>query len=80
MYLLTDKTNSDSFEEVALGIQVILYLYNMLILLTTWEGATKVLVVILELFVALGFVVNTKKSVMDPTQSLEFLGLVIDSQ
>ena len=80
-YVFTSwQANSGSFEEVALGIRVILYLDNILILSTTREGAKKGLAVVLEFFVALGFVVNTKKSVMDPTQSLEFLGFVIDSQ
>ena len=80
VYLPTDKTNSGRFEEVALGIWVILYLDDMLILSTTWEWAKKGLAVVLELFAALRFVVNTKKSVMDLTQSLEFLGFVIDTQ
>ena len=80
-YVFTSwQANSGSFEEVALGIRVILYLDNILILSTTREGAKKGLAVVLEFFVALGFVVNTKKSVMDPTQLLEFLGFVIDSQ
>ena len=82
-YVFTScQTNSSSFEEVALGIRVILYLDDMLILSTTREGAKKGLVVVLELIAALGLVVNTKKSLMDPVQSLEFLGFgfVIDSQ
>ena len=63
-----------------LGIRVILYLDDMLILATTQERARKHLAAALELLVALGFVVNTKKSMTDPTQSLEFLGFVLDSK
>ena len=73
-----DETNSAGFEETGNPGHPV-YLDNMLIKETTRERARKhpLLAAALELLVALGFVVNTNKSVTDPTQSLEFLGFLL---
>ena len=63
-----------------LGIRVILYLDDMLIMAESQEEAKRHLATALELLVCLGFVVNTRKSVFSPSQSLEFLGFLLDTQ
>lgn len=60
-----------------LGIRVILY---MLIMAPTKEEVRKHLATALELLIALGFVINTKKSVTRPDQVMEFLRFVLDSK
>ena len=52
----------------------------MLILAQTREEATQHLEVLLLLLEALGFMINSKKSHINPAQEIEFLGLTKDSQ
>lgn len=63
-----------------LGAQVILYLDDMLLLARNKEEGRKLLATALELLIALGFIVNMKKRTFDPTQLIEFLGLLLKSQ
>ena len=63
-----------------LGIRVIIYLDDMLVLADSVQEARVHLRAAVEILVALGFVRNTKKSVFQPAQRLEFLGFVIDTQ
>ena len=58
---------------------MILYL-DMLLLARNKEEGRKLLATGLELLIALGFIVNMKKSTFDPTQIIEFLGLLLNSQ
>ena len=44
------------------------------------EEARKHLATAVELLIALGFIINMKKSVLSPTQELEFLGFVLNSR
>ena len=62
------------------GIRIIIYLYDMLILAKTREEASQHLEVLLFLLEALGFIVNREKSHLNPARTLEFLGLLVDSQ
>ena len=62
-----------------LGIRSILYLDDMLIMARSKEEARKYLATAIELLVALGFIVNLKKSTLTPTQELEFLGFLLNS-
>lgn len=62
-----------------LGIRVILYLDAMLIMAPTSKELRKHLATALELLIALGFVINMKKSVTCPDQVMEFLGFMLDS-
>ena len=56
-----------------------LYFDDMLILARSKEEAKSHLAAALELFIAPGFVINTKKSVFNPVQKLEFFGFWLDS-
>ena len=59
-----------------LGIRSILYLDDMLIMSKSKEEAREHLATAVELLVAVGFIINLKKSVLSPTQELEFLGFI----
>ena len=62
-----------------LGIRSILYLDDMLIMARNKEEARRHLATAMELLVALGFIINLKKSTLTPTQELEFLGFLLSS-
>ena len=64
----------------AWGVRTIIYIDDMLILAESRELATQHLEVLLFLLEALGFIVNREKSHLCPSQELEFLGLLVDSQ
>ena len=61
------------------GIRIIIHIDDMLILAESRDAATQHLEVLLFLLEALGFIVNSEKSILCPAQQLEFLGLVVDS-
>lgn len=62
-----------------LGVRSILYLDDMLIMARSKEEARRHLATAMELLVALGFIINLKKSTLTPTQELEFLGFLLNS-
>ena len=62
-----------------LGIRAILYLDDLLIMAQSKKETKRHLATALELIIALGFIINTKKSVTDPAQEIEFLGFVLNS-
>ena len=62
-----------------LAVRLILYLDDMLIAARTTEEVRRHLATALELLVALGFIINIKKSIFEPTQNLEFLGFQLNS-
>ena len=64
----------------AWGIRIVIYIDNMLILSEFREAAAQHLEVLIFLLEALGFIVNKEKSILCPSQELEFLGLSVDSQ
>lgn len=63
-----------------LGIRLVLYLDDMLIMAKHREEAKSHLATIMDLLLSLGFIINLKKSVLSPTQELEFLGFVLRSR
>ena len=62
------------------GVRIIVYIDDMLILANSKEEAIQHLEVLLFLLEALGFMVNSEKSHLSPSQEIEFLGLQVDSQ
>jgi hypothetical protein len=61
------------------GLRLIIYLDDILILNASRERVLADLEVVIELLQRLGFIINWEKSVLEPSQNLEYLGLVIDS-
>jgi hypothetical protein len=62
------------------GMRVIVYLDDWLFINSTHEGLVHDLQFARHLFSALGLVVNLKKSQIEPTRAITFLGLIIDSR
>jgi len=62
-----------------MGIRLIIYLDDLLILHQSMEELVQLTPLICQLFGALGLVVNGKKSILTPRQNLEFLGFQVDS-
>lgn len=56
-----------------------IYLDDILILTQSQSIEKEHIAQVAELLSRLGFTINTKKSVLDPTQSMEFLGFVVRS-
>jgi hypothetical protein len=63
-----------------LGIRVVLYLDDMLIMAGSKEEARRHLATAMHLLTALGFIINLNKSVLTPTQKVVFLGFCLDSR
>lgn len=62
-----------------LGIRLIVYLDDWLLLNESSEGLTKEVEKALTLFSRLGLTVNHEKSVLSPSQRVEFLGMIVDT-
>ena len=62
-----------------MGVKIIVYIDDMLILAETPEQASQHLETLMWILRALGFIVNHDKSVLKPTQEIEFLGMVVNS-
>ena len=62
-----------------LGIYITIYLDDLLIASPGKPQLLEDLSTVFWLFTALGFLINLPKSITEPTQSIEFLGFVIDS-
>ena len=63
-----------------LGIRLILYLDDMLIMDQDKNRVERQLATAVELLISLGFITNLKKSVTVPTQEIQFLVFSLDSQ
>ena len=61
------------------GIRIVVYLDDFLILGSSIEESRANTLLTLDLLQWLGFTINWEKSILDPTQSLTFLGLSINS-
>lgn len=61
------------------GVRIVIYLDDMLILHQNRNCLLALTQETVELITPLGFLINWKKSELSPTQSLEFLGMGIDS-
>jgi len=62
-----------------LGIRLIIYLDDILILNQSKVDIMSDLSTVLSLLEGLGFLINHQKSVMQPTQQMEFLGYTVNS-
>ena len=63
-----------------LGIYLIIYLDNLLLAASSTIQLLQDLSTVLELFTALGFLINYPKNIMIPTQKLEFLSFMVDAK
>ena len=59
------------------GIQLLIYLDDMLILHQEKTILQQLVGIVIQFFQSLALIVNREKSVLDPTQALEFLGFTI---
>ena len=64
----------------SMGIRILMYLDDFLIMAPSPEEVTRDLRMARHILTHLGFIINEKKSVSVPTQTIEFLGFVIDSR
>ena len=62
-----------------IGLRLIVYLDDMLFMYTYKDQLEAMAPMICKIFEALGLMVNTKKSLLNPTQVVEFLGFQINS-
>uniref|UniRef100_A0A7M5V2U2 Reverse transcriptase domain-containing protein n=1 Tax=Clytia hemisphaerica TaxID=252671 RepID=A0A7M5V2U2_9CNID len=62
-----------------LGIRLIIFLDDILLIASTPEELRQMRDTTIFLLQSLGFLINVKKSVFEPTQKIEFLGMIIDS-
>jgi len=62
-----------------LGVRVVLYLDNMLMMSSCKSTAREHMKMPMDLLSSLGFLINVEKSVISPSQQLEFLGFRLDS-
>ena len=62
-----------------IGLRIIIYLDNMLFMHVSKEQLAAMAPIICRLFEVLGLIVNMKKSLLTPTQIIEFLGFQISS-
>ena len=62
-----------------MGIRIIVYLDDMLIMNSTLEGARKDIMILKSILQNLGFPINVEKSIFVPVQIIEFLGIIVDS-
>ena len=64
----------------AMGIRLIVYLDDILIMGTSEDEAKRHLNATIELLQSVGFLISWEKSVLIPSQTMEFLGLEIDTR
>ena len=63
-----------------LGIHLIIYLDDLLLAASSTTQLLQDLSTVLQLFTALGFLINYPKSIMNPIQKLKFLGFMVDTK
>ena len=63
----------------SIGIRLVIYIDDMLIMAPSSQLLREQIYTTLFLLENTGFVVNNKKSLLDPTQEIEFLGMTINS-
>ena len=63
-----------------LGILLVIYLDDLLVVASSQEELMKARDTIMFLFHHLGLTINLKKSVLAPTQVIEFLGVIVNSK
>ena len=62
-----------------LGVQLIAYIDDILILAESREELERHVVALIYLLECMGDIINSKKSITNPSQTLEFLGLIVDT-
>ena len=62
------------------GIRLVIYMDDMLIMARSIQLLREDIYQMLYLLENLGFIINSKKSLLSPTQVIEFLGMVVNSQ
>jgi len=62
------------------GIRLVIFLDDMLVLAQSKEDLETQMDQIIQLFSLLGFSINHDKSQLNPTQQIQFLGFIVDSQ
>ena len=62
-----------------MGIRLIIYLDDMVIMAASRDLAIEHTIIAVDLLSSLGFVLNEGKSVLVPTQELEFLRFLVNS-
>lgn len=62
-----------------LGVRLIAYIDNILILAESREELEIHTVALIYLLECMGYIINWKKSITNPAQTLEFLGLIVDT-
>ena len=60
------------------GLRLIIYLDDLLLFHEAKEGLVAATKTTVDLFTFLGFVINREKSILEPCQRIEYLGLLID--
>ena len=63
-----------------MGICLVAYMDDTLIMATAVEMLREHIHMMLFLIKNLGFIINSNKSLLTPTQEIEFLGMVVNSQ
>ena len=62
-----------------LGMRIIIYIDDILVMATSRQAALEHTECLLFLLENLGFTINRQKSLIDPAQEMEFLGFISDS-
>ena len=62
-----------------IGMHIIIYLDDMLIMSQTKDSALQDLSTVLWLFYSLGFIINTQKSIVTPAKQVEFLWFTVNT-
>ena len=60
-------------------VRILIYIDDMLIMNSSVDGCLQARDTVIYLLTALGFVINFPKSMMEPSQTMEFLGVLVDS-
>ena len=63
----------------SMGIRLVIYMDDMLLMANTEQQLTEYIQLTLFLLENLGFIINSKKSLLMPTQDIEFLGMSVNS-
>ena len=62
-----------------LNVRIIIYLDDILLMASSLEGLLMTRDTLIFILQHLGFLINIKKSYLEPTSTLEFLGVIVDS-
>ena len=63
----------------SIGIRLVIYINDMLLMASSSKLLTEQVHSTLFLLENAGFIIDNKKSLLDPTQEIEFLGMIINS-